>query len=102
MKTRSVFLVTHNDGDYYTRYPQTLAAFTSRDEALEYAFNRQVEEIELWDGVVKGLAIEERRGSEVVSIVDVTPTRGVSTSLFDDSITDRAAVYRDLGRVLSC
>ena len=101
MTTRSVFLVTHNDGDYYTRHAETLAAFTSRDAALEFAFNRQVDEIELYNVVLTGLAVEERRGSEVVSTLDVVPRVGVSTDSYDDSVTDRDAVYRDLGRILS-
>lgn len=102
MADSSVFLVTFNDGDYYTRYPETLAAFVSRQAALDYALCYQAQEIESSGDVVLGLAVEERRGDEVVSTLSVEPRVGVGRDEYGTlRVIDRSAVYRDLGRLLS-
>lgn len=99
MADSSVFLVTFNDGDYYTRYAETLAAFVSRQDALDYALCYQAQEIESSGYVLLGLAVVEQRGEEVVSTLSVEPR--VGAGLTRRRVLDRSAVYRDLGRLLS-
>ncbi len=102
MTDSTVYLVTFNDGDFYTRYPETLAAFASRQDALDYALCYQASEIETSGDVVLGLVVEERCGDEVVTALSVEPRVGVGRDQYGEiRITDRDAVYRDLGRVLS-
>ena len=104
MATSSIFLVTHDDGDFYTRHPDTLAAFRSRDEACAYALCRQAYEIESFGEIVTGLQVREVRGDELVSVVEAVPTLGLRREWpgqqDPEGVADRDAVYRDLERQL--
>mgnify|MGYP000509653119 CR=1 FL=1 len=101
MTTSSVFLVTYNDGDYYTRYDDVLAAFTSRDDAAAYALGVAAAEVEVYGDVREGLCLVERAGADEVSRVDVVPLVGFERDEYEGSrVTDRDAVYRSLERIL--
>lgn len=104
MTTSSVFLVTYNDGDYYTRHDKTLAAFTSRVDAAGYALSIFAADLEVYGEVQEGFSLVERVGEDEISRVDVLPIVGCA---FDDPllhrglrVTDRDAVYRSLERIL--
>lgn len=101
MASSSIFLVTHDDGDFYTRHPDTLAAFRTRDEACAYALCRQAYEIESFGEIVLGLQVREVRGDALVSVTEAAPTLGLLRGVGDDEVVaDRDAVYRDLERQL--
>lgn len=100
--TPSVFLVTFDDGDYYTRYPETLAAFSSRQDALDFALCTQVAEVELWGRPLQGLAVVERAGDDEVSSLPVVPQKGIRPDRWGGvEVIDLDAVYSDLGELLS-
>ena len=103
MTTSSVFLVTYNDGDYYTRYAETLAAFPTREEALNYVLCRQAFEIEFRSEVMRGLEVVEMCGEEELSRLEVCPLVGVELEHEGDDyyrVAARAAAYRSLERIL--
>lgn len=101
MSTSSVFLVTYHDGDYYTRYDDVLAAFTSRDDAAAYALGVAAAEVEVFGDVREGLYLVERAGADEVSRVNVVPLVGFEARVLGEPrVTDRDAVYRSLERVL--
>jgi hypothetical protein len=100
----SVFLVTVNDGDYYTRYAETLGAFTDRNEALGFAFAAQAASFETFDEALEGLEVVEMNGGDVVASLSAVPSEGIVAEYEGATnflVTDVAAAYRSLVRALS-
>jgi len=102
MTNSSIFLVTYNDGDYYTRNAETLAAFSSRIEASDFVLAYLAFSAERFGESIDGVSIVEMVGSETVSSLDIAVNMGVDRSVaLYPVLYDLGAFYRGLERALT-
>jgi hypothetical protein len=77
----AVFLVTQDDGDFYSKRV-TLAAFDTRLAACDFALSMQAAEMESFGEVLAGLEVNTFEGPTCVDTIDAVPMCGVGTDAY--------------------